>query len=415
MNDRKVSTILSRCLDQIASGEAASACLARYPEQAAELAPLLALAGELGALRDQRLSEAARQRAHARLLRAEVARNDQRATRWLQPGPIAFSRLAAGLIVALFCVVLTTGLVTASQPGDLAYGVRVVVERGPAWLARGPDSRARTELGIAARRLADLDRTTSSPAQDLDLRTVAALLASAESAGTLAAGLSEAEQTEISAQLAEQARHMVQLAAMSRSPRNAALLQAAAGRVERAAEYAHAPAPASGAQPVGPEAGSSVTPVQGDYRTPATEHTGTPILHATPQPMLQPGHTGTPRGREPSVTAPRAGLSATPQGPGPNATGSGPGPSATPQGPGPKATASGPGPSATPQGPSPNATASGPGPSATPQGPGPNATPQGPGLDATPQGSGPDATAPGPGGTGKGDGAASAADRQGTG
>ena len=83
-------------------------------------------------------------------------------------------------------------MVAASRPGDLAYGVRVAVERAPALLARGSESRARAELGIAARRLADLDRTMSSQEQALDERTVAALLASVEQAADLAASLPEA-------------------------------------------------------------------------------------------------------------------------------------------------------------------------------------------------------------------------------
>jgi hypothetical protein len=387
MKDSELTRILGNCLDQIAAGKTVAACLAQYPEHAAELAPLLAMAGELGTLRDYRLSEAARQRAHARLLRAEIARNNQRATRWWQPGSFAVSRLAAGLAVVLFCVALTTGMVAASQPGDLAYGVRVVVERAPAWLAREPETRARAELGIAARRLADLDRTMSSQQQDLDPRTVAALLASAERASALAASLPESEQTEISVRLAEQARRLAQLGQISRSAQNAAALRAAAERTQRAAENAQPPT-SSDVHPARPAAGPTETPGQGDHRTPAAERTPTPGPHATRQSTSRPAHTATPLGPDPSATAPHLGPSVTPPGPRP---------SATPQGPGPNATAPGPGPSATPQGPGPNATAPGPGPTATPQGPGPDTTPQGPGPDATPQGSGPDATPQGPG------------------
>ena len=388
MNDKELTRILGHCLDQIASGKTVSACLAEHPEDAAELAPLLAMAGELGALRDYRLSEAARQRARVRLLRAEADRNNQGAARGWQPGAFAASRLAAGLIVVLFCVLLTTGMVAASQPGDLAYGVRVAVERAPAWLARGPESRARTELGIAARRLADLDRTMSSQEQHLDQRTVAALLASAERAAALAASLPESEQDEISARLAEQARRIARLGQISHSAQSGAVLQAAAERVQRAAEHARPPTPPPDAQPADPAAGPTRTPAQSDHRTPTAERTPASGSHATQQPASRPAHTATPPGPGPGATAPH---------PGPGVTPAGPGPSATPQGPGPSATAPGPGSSAIPHGPEPNATAPGPGPSATPQGAGPNATAPGPGPGATPAGPRSDPTSPGPG------------------
>ena len=377
MNDKELTHILGRCLDQIATGKTVSACLAEHPEDAAELAPLLAMAGELGALRDYRLSEAARQRARVRLLRAEADRNNQGAARGWQPGAFAASRLAAGLIVVLFCVLLTTGMVAASQPGDLAYGVRVVVERAPAWLARGPASRARAELGIAARRLADLDRTMSSQEQHLDQRTVAALLASAERAAALAASLPVAEQAEISARLAEQARRIAQLGQLSRSIQSGAALPAAAERVQRAAEHARPPTPPPDAQPAGPAAGPTRTSAQGAHRTPTAERTPASGSHATQQPTSRPAHIATPLGPGPGATAPHPGPSVTPAGPGPSATPQGPGPSATAPHPGPSVTPAGPGPSATPQGP-------GPGPEATPAGPRSDPTSPGPGAGSDP-------------------------------
>ena len=58
------------------------------------------------------------------------------------------------------------GMVAASGPGDLAYGLRIAAERIPARLAPSAETRARAELGIANRRLADLDRTMRSQDQD---------------------------------------------------------------------------------------------------------------------------------------------------------------------------------------------------------------------------------------------------------
>ena len=164
MNDESLGRVLSRCLDRIAAGETAAACLAAYPEHAAELAPLLTAAAEMSALRSYTISNAGRQRMRAQILNAEIIRNQQRAASWWRWPAVALGmpRLATGFIVALLCVVVTTAAVAASQPGDLAYGVRVAVERAPALLTRDPQGRARAELGIVERRLGDLDRTASA-------------------------------------------------------------------------------------------------------------------------------------------------------------------------------------------------------------------------------------------------------------
>ena len=74
MNDKELTGILGRCLEGIAEGETAAACLARYPEHAEALRPLLAMAGELGTLSQYKVSDAARLRAKAQLRRAAAAR-----------------------------------------------------------------------------------------------------------------------------------------------------------------------------------------------------------------------------------------------------------------------------------------------------------------------------------------------------
>ena len=76
MNEKRLTGILNRCLEEIAAGETADACLARYPEYAAELRPLLAMAGELGTLSQYHVSDTARLQAKARLRRAEAARRE---------------------------------------------------------------------------------------------------------------------------------------------------------------------------------------------------------------------------------------------------------------------------------------------------------------------------------------------------
>ncbi len=159
---------------------------------------------------------------------------------WLRPGSFLMPRAAAGLAVHPLCVLLMAGMVAASEPGDLAYGLRIAAERIPARLTPSTEARARAELGIASRRLADLDRTMRSQDQELDERTVSALLISVEAAADMATTLSEPERTEIAARVAEQAELLGQLKQSAHRTQEAEALQAASGQAYRAAERAGA-------------------------------------------------------------------------------------------------------------------------------------------------------------------------------
>jgi hypothetical protein len=375
MNDRDLTSILGRCLEEIAAGETAGACLARYPEYAAELAPLLAMAGELGTLNQYKVSDAARLRAKAQLRRAEAARRDQRAAPkgWLRPGLFLMPRVAAGLAFTLICVLLMAGIVAASGPGDLAYGLRIAAEQIPARLAPSAEARARAELAIANRRLAELDRTISSQDQALDERTVSALLADVEMAAEMATSLPEPERIEIAARIAEQARRMTQLAGSARRSQHAEALQLASERAYRAAEHVWVE-PVS---PTPPSPGLVREPTKTTAATPhgalAPEKTSSPSSSATATASSTPVPSATPSRATPHDAGRQQ---ATPQAR-PTATAGRNTPEATPAGRGPTATAPRPGPAATSSGSDPAATPSGPGPAATSPGPGPDSPPGG--------------------------------------
>jgi hypothetical protein len=377
MNDKDLTGILGRCLEEIAAGETAAACLARYPEHAVELAPLLAMAGELGTLGQYRVSDAARVRAKAQLRRAASPQCDQRSTPkgWLRPGSFLMPRVAAGLAFTLICVLLMAGIVAASGPGDLAYGLRIAAEQIPARLAPGAEARARAELRIASHRLAELDWTMGSQDQALDERTVSALVADVEMAAETAASLPEPERIAIAARIAESAR----------STPHAEALQLASVRAYRAAERVWA-GPVSPAQPSpGLLREPTITPTAAPHGTSAPERTPSPNAPATatslPTPTSAPSDTrnratphdagdqqATPQGR-PSATAGRSTPEATPSGRGPTATAPRPGLTATSPSPGPTATSPGSRPVATPPGPGPAATSPGPRPESPPGGP----------------------------------------------
>ena len=288
MNEKRLAGILNRCLDEIAAGEAVEACLAQYPEYAAELRPLLAMAGELGMLSQYHVSDAARVHAKMQLRRAGAARRDQRARSQgrLRLGLFLTPRAAAGLAAILLCVLLTVGTVAASGPGDLAYGLRIAAERIPARLTPSAEARARAELGLATRRLADLDRTMRSQDQALDERTISALLADLEMAAEMATSLPEPERVEIAARIAEQAQRVTQLIGSARNAQQAEALQAASGRAYRAAERAWTGPVSPTPQPAGPLHEPTRSPTAAPHSTLTPERTPFRVL-LPPRPRRQ--------------------------------------------------------------------------------------------------------------------------------
>jgi len=277
MNDKELTRSLGNCLDQLAAGEAIAACLAQHPEQAAELAPLLAMAVELGSLRGYGLSEAARRRAHARLLRAEVDRNSRDVTHGWRFGSLAVSRLAAGLALVFACVVLTTGMVAASQPGDLAYPVRTFVERAPVLLQATAEAKATVELRIADRRLADLE-THLATKGEIAPAAIEALLAGDRAAAGRADELTQTERLLAASRVAAHAVALTNLARSAQQPLAEATLQAAAVEAESLAQHLER----------GSESEDTPSPTDaGPTEPPAAPAIGVPPASVTPIPESQ--------------------------------------------------------------------------------------------------------------------------------
>ncbi len=140
-----LALILDDCLQRLQAGETIAGCLAHYPDHAADLAPMLAVAAQLNRLAGQAPSAAQRQRTLARL-RQEAAtqrarQRGQARSGWLTP-VFATRRLAAAVVVILVLLAtLSAGVVASSQPGQLAYELRVIVERAPALVAFKPMAR----------------------------------------------------------------------------------------------------------------------------------------------------------------------------------------------------------------------------------------------------------------------------------
>jgi hypothetical protein len=169
--------ILDICLAEMAAGVSAEASLARYPEQAAELAPLLATAAELRRLHDYTMPAEQWSRVQATLMAtdaqgtreasrddwAQMPRGSGKGAGWLASvlavmhRPVKdVARVAAASLVLL--LVLSATATAASQPGSLPYGWRLAAERIPVYLAITPLSRGTMELRYADRRLTDPEK-----------------------------------------------------------------------------------------------------------------------------------------------------------------------------------------------------------------------------------------------------------------
>lgn len=203
--------LMAECTDMLLAGASVAACLARYPEHAAELAPLLNATVRVHTLREvpPRAPETvahsrAAFMAAARQLAAERARPPQPTLvqlwrdgwqQFLTTFAQAFGGygtpralpvgLAAILIVVLLTGLLTTGAITASAhalPGDLLYPVKITTENVAILITRDTETRAELRQQFAERRLVEVKEvltqgravhkvTVSGPLEALGVRT----------------------------------------------------------------------------------------------------------------------------------------------------------------------------------------------------------------------------------------------------
>jgi hypothetical protein len=281
--------ILTECLERLASGESVAACLARYPQHAPQLGPMLAAAESLRQLGALRMPVSSRLRAQARMRRALVDANGKRApgSPWWTRG---WFRGLAGLAAVLALVLALSNVLAASRPGDWGYSLRAAAERVPAQVVRSPEMRAYAELRVADARLMDLERVVTSGGDAIE-PVLDALLASDEAAAQGVEPLSDAARGAVAGRIRG---HADALAGLSRfaaeTPVQAALAQA--GR--------RLTALAAGLQPTAPQPRPALDP------TSAAPTVG-PSLTWTPAPeVTRPTATRTPSPTSPSTAAPTA-------------------------------------------------------------------------------------------------------------
>ncbi len=149
--------ILDECVEEIRTRRASIGdCLARYPEYADELAPLLETAIALENLPDVRPSKAFKLKTRVKI--AEWSAHPQARRRALLPR-FSFARLAAILVVILG---LTSGGAYAadSLPGSPLYPIKRGAEQVQLWSTADQESQARVYMMFAERRLAETKALT---------------------------------------------------------------------------------------------------------------------------------------------------------------------------------------------------------------------------------------------------------------
>lgn len=157
MRDSDFDNILDDCLERIAAGESVEDCLARYPDDADELAPLLRMGrATMHASRAATPSAAGKARGMARMQAALAEGKTRR--RWRMPGflrqPIG-TPIAAAFVVAFLTLVAAGGTTVASAdsiPGEPLYSVKSIRESVEERIARSDEHKAQVHAKLARER-----------------------------------------------------------------------------------------------------------------------------------------------------------------------------------------------------------------------------------------------------------------------
>jgi hypothetical protein len=147
MTDNEYEAILEACVEEIAEGESSlEECLARYPQYAAEMEPILLTATQLKSGRELKPSPFLRGRIRAELNHA--AKNSPQPKMKL---PLYFWRMALNVAVLVFALLMTnTVFAQGALPGDSLYNWKLSSER--VWRMVSADPLG-TDLQLSNRRI----------------------------------------------------------------------------------------------------------------------------------------------------------------------------------------------------------------------------------------------------------------------
>ena len=159
MRDSSFDNIVNDCLERMAAGESVADCLARYPEQADALAPILQTGqATMDVSRATKPSAAGKARGMARMQAALEEGRHRRRRRWQMPRvswrPIS-TPIAAAFAMALLTIVAAGGTTVASAdsiPGEALYPVKSMRESMEERIARSDEHKAQVHAKLARER-----------------------------------------------------------------------------------------------------------------------------------------------------------------------------------------------------------------------------------------------------------------------
>ncbi len=165
---RTLDSILDQCLSQIAAGKATMwNCLARYPDLAGELEPLLLAAEDMWAIPKPILAPQAKARIEARLLGAVEARSQLRSTASDVPSRWRWAVVGFGAIfIILLSLTVLVDTVGETLPGSPLHTIKLATEDTWLWLAPAREE-PRLHLRFARRRLDEVEALTVRGSVDL--------------------------------------------------------------------------------------------------------------------------------------------------------------------------------------------------------------------------------------------------------
>ncbi len=165
--EQALADALAASLDAVRDGAASiEQCLAQHPQFAAELEPLLLIAGQIAVAGRIRPSETAREHARFALLQAAAVKNRPipiapravvRRRSWLALAPAA----VAALLFAAIAVPVLGSVDTNAVPGNWNYSFKRATERVRLALATDSTDRRLLRLEFAERRLNEIERLSS--------------------------------------------------------------------------------------------------------------------------------------------------------------------------------------------------------------------------------------------------------------
>ncbi|MFQ5860633.1 MAG: DUF5667 domain-containing protein [Dehalococcoidia bacterium] len=163
MADR-LDHVLQECLALLRQGVSLGECLARYPEDAEQLEPLLRTALTAEAQLTPGVPATVRTRIRLRILAEWDRQHQPRDQRWSLPGvlPRSVAVAASVLLVLVLSGLGTVAAAGGAVPGDPLYPVKEFREGAQLWLARSPEAKLAMYSRLVRERVEELRELTAT-------------------------------------------------------------------------------------------------------------------------------------------------------------------------------------------------------------------------------------------------------------